>query len=79
MSKSFGSKNLDKCLTKLGFSQKGIKSSHAKYYHKRGKAGSKPFIIIQLGKKTYGKNASNRYISQLKRFGFTKKEIEKNL
>lgn len=79
MSKSFGSRNLQKCLKKLGFIQKGIKSSHVKYFHKDGKIGSKPFMVVQLGKKTYGKNAGNRYISQLKKFGFTKKEIERHL
>lgn len=79
MTKSFGSKELQKCLNKLGFVPKGIKSSHIKYYHTESRVGSKPFIIVQLGKKTYGKNASNRYLSQIKRFGFTKEEIEKYL
>jgi len=79
MSKSFGTKDLRKCLKKLGFIPKGIRSSHVKYCHKEKKVGSNPFIIVQLGKKTYGKNASSRYISQVKQFGFSKEEIEKDL
>ena len=77
MKKSFGSKELQRCLARLGFISRGIESSHLKYYHKRGLSGSKPFMIVQLGKKTYGRNAANRYISQIKQFGFTKEEIEK--
>ena len=77
--KSFGSKELERCLLKLGFIPKGIQSSHVKYYHKKGRTGSKPFMIVQLGKKSYGKNAANRYVSEIKKFGFAKEEIEKNL
>lgn len=79
MNRSFGSKGLQECLEKLGFVPRGIESSHLKYYHKQGKIGSKPFMIVQLGKKTYGHNAANRYMAQIKKFGFTKEEIEKNL
>lgn len=79
MNRSFGSKELQKCLEKLGFAPRGVESSHLKYYHERGRSGSKPFMIVQLGKKTYGRNAANRYITQIKQFGFTRKEIEENL
>lgn len=43
--------------------------------------GSKehPFFQFQLGRKTYDPHSANRYITQLKNFGFTKEEIEKNL
>ena len=79
MKKAFGSKQLQRCLEKLGFIPRGIESSHLKYYHQSGRTGSKPFMIVQLSQKTYGRNAANRYISQIKQFGFTKEEIERYL
>jgi len=79
MSKSFGSKDLQKCLLKLNFYQKTSNSSHVKYLHKDGKKGRYPFLMVQLGKKDYGQNSCSRYIQELKSFGFTKKEIEKAL
>ncbi len=79
MSKSFGSGELHKCLKKLGFYPEDSSSSHVKYYHKDGKRGEYPFIMLQMGKKTYGHNSCNRYIQELKKFGFTKEEIEKYL
>ena len=54
MSKSFGSKDLQKCLLKLNFYQKTSNSSHVKYLHKDGKKGRYPFLMVQLGKKDYG-------------------------
>lgn len=79
MSKAFGTKELHQCLTKLGFIPENSNSSHIKYYHKEGKRGQYPFIMVQIGKKEYGKNSCSRYIQELKKFGFTKQEIEKCL
>lgn len=79
MVKAFGYKELHKCLTKLGFSAENSNSSHIKYYHKDGKQGKYPFFMAQITRKKYGTNAANRYISELKMFGFTKEEIEENL
>lgn len=39
MVKSFGYKELHKCVTKLGFRPDTSNSSHIKYYHKDGKHG----------------------------------------
>ena len=77
--KAFGFKELHKCLEKLGFYPEDNNSSHIKYYHKDGKCGKYPFLMIQVTRKKYDKNASNRYIRELKMFGFTKKEIEEKL
>ena len=82
MSKSFGSANLKKCVEHLGFAFHSSNSSHLKYYPPKGKdapAGVRPFFTFQLGRRVYDPYSANRYISQLKKFGFTKKEIEENL
>lgn len=81
--KSFGSKDLIKCVKSLGFTFDSISSSHhEKYYPPRGKIppqGHRPFFTIQSGRKTFDQYSANRYISQLKRFGYTKEEIQKKL
>lgn len=75
----FGSKELQKCLKCLEFVPRPkIASSHIKYDPppgKKKKASNYSFIIVQLGRKTYDRNACGWYITQIKRFGFTKKEI----
>lgn len=77
MTKAFGYRELVNCLTSLGFSPKSQNSSHIKYYHKnKNCVGKYPFIEVQVGRGSYGTNSAKRYIQQLKRFGFTKKEIE---
>lgn len=81
--RSYGSKQLQNCVEKLGFIFNSISSSHhAKYdpppTHNLS-LGGYTFFQFQLGRKTYDTNAANRYITQLKRFGFTKQEIEKHL
>lgn len=77
--KIFGSKELLKCLKCLGFAPRPkIASAHVKFDPPKEKKENKtdyPFIMVQLGRKTYDKNACARYITQIKRFGFTKKEI----
>lgn len=81
--KAFGSKDLEECVKKLGFTFDSISSSHhAKYTppHDRDPLpGVRPFFTFQLGRKTYDPNSANRYITQLKRLGFTKEEILKHL
>ena len=80
--KSFGSRELIKCVEKLGFEYKRQSSSHLIYHPPRGSKSmtiSKNILPIQIGRKTYDKNAQSRYVSQIKSFGFTKEEIEKNL
>lgn len=81
--KSFGSKELEKCVKALGFTFDSISSSHhAKYTPPSNKTvavGNYPFFVFQLGQRTYDPHAASRYITQLKRFGFTKAEIENNL
>lgn len=76
--KSFGSKELKKCLKKLGFVVKSTESSHIKFWPPKGHIplkGVRPFQMVQLGKKAYRKNDQGRYISQIRRFGFAKQEI----
>lgn len=83
MKKSFGSRELYKCLIKLGFNplaQKG--TSHLKFSPPKGKVvsqGTRPFMIIQLNIKTYDPHSASRYINQIMKFGFSKEEIYKNL
>jgi len=81
--KAFGSRDLQDCVIKLGFTFDSISSSHhAKYNPPKEKippVGNHPFYLFQLGRKTYHRHSANRYITQLKRFGFTKKEIVDNL
>lgn len=80
--KSFGSQELERCIKKLGFTLKNVQSSHAKYSPPQSREtspGARPYFVLQLGKKTYDMNGANRYITQLKRLGFSKEEIEKNL
>lgn len=82
MSKSFGSRELTKCLEKLGFKLARQTSSHLIYNPPKNKIvpeGIRPFMTVQVGRKTYDRYSANRYISQVKKFGFSKKEIEKNL
>ncbi len=77
--KSFGSKELCGCLKTLKFNPGSQnKTSHVKYKippNKKCPPGVRPFIMVQLGRKSYHPHARSRYISQIKRFGFTKKEI----
>lgn len=82
MSKAFDSKELIKCVEKFGFTFNSSNSHHSKCYPPLGKlppSGIRPFYMIQLGRKTYDPVSASRYISELKKFGYTKEEIEKNL
>lgn len=81
--KSFGSRELKQFCKKFSFRFDSMSSSHhAKYYPPKSRQTSnpkRPFFQFQLGRKTYDRHSANRYISQLKQFGFTKEEIERNL
>ena len=78
--KAFGSKELVRCLGKLGFKFNRQNSSHAIFNPPVGKnSPDKPFMTVQLGRKTFDPYSANRYTSQIKRFGFTKEEIEKHI
>ena len=80
--KAFGSKELIKCVEKLGFTFKRQSSSHLIYAPPKGRESSdrnKNILPVQEGRKSYDPHARPRYISQIKKFGFSKKEIEKYL
>jgi len=80
MSKIFGSKELQNCVKNLKFAFHSSNSHHEKYYPPKGVSspnGVQPFYMIQLGRKAYDPNSCARYISELKKFGFTKDQIEK--
>lgn len=77
--KSFGSRELCKCLKTLKFIPKPqSKSSHVKYGAPPGidcPPGMRPFMVVQMGRKTYHPHTRSRYISEIKKFGFKKEEI----
>lgn len=83
MEKLFGSVHLIHCLKKIGFiqdSQKG--SSHLKFIPPKEHKipdGIRPFMMVQLGKKQYDPHSCSRYLTELNRLGFNKKELEKLL
>lgn len=82
MGKAFGTKQLCKCLEKLNFISKGHNSSHVKYFMPKNRkipTGLRPFMIVQLGRKCFDPYICNRYISEIKKLGFCKEEIEKYL
>jgi len=82
MKLSFGSKELCRCLEKLGFQCQAQKdTSHVKYkspHNIKILPGEKSFIPVQLGRKHYDKHSSTRYLRQIKQFGFTDEEIKKS-
>jgi len=81
--KSFGSKELCKCLENLGFQRQPQKAtSHIKYKIPSGKkipCKWKPFIVVQLGRKNYDNHSSTRYMRQIINLGFDINEIIKKL
>lgn len=82
MAKAFGTKALANCIIGLGFTYRRSNNSHDIYDPPKGHLspkGTRPFFAIQFGQKTYDSYICNRYISELKKFGFTKKEIENRL
>jgi len=83
--KAFGSKELLECLLSLGFTPKDTNSrnsSHVKYLPPTGHqppVGMRPYMMVQLGRKCYDGQDCDRYVSQIKKFSFTKKQIEECL
>ena len=80
--KAFGSRDLIKCIEKLGFVFKRQTSSHKIFHPPKGRKSTmlnKNILPIQIGRKSYDPNARSRYVGQIKSFGFTKKEVEKYL
>ena len=81
--KSFGSKELVKCLDKLGFKAKSQNAtSHLKFSAPDGcqiNIGDRDFIIVQMNRKEFDPHARTRYVAQIKKFGFSENEILKNL
>ena len=77
--KSFGSKDLINCLLCLGFTPtKSTGSSHIKYKcTKSVEKGTRSFIEVILNVKTYDPTTRGRYLTQIKRLGYSLKEIEK--
>jgi hypothetical protein len=84
-SKAFGSKELINCLLALDWKPKETNSknsSHVKFIPPADympPIGIRPFMEVQLGRKCYDGQICDRYVSQIKRFGYTKKQIEENL
>jgi hypothetical protein len=77
MNKAFGSKDLLKCVKKLGFTYLRTSSSHEIYAPPQGKRNPQGRSLpIQVGKKSYDPHSRARYISEIKNYGFTKEEIE---
>lgn len=76
MNKAFGSKELVKCLKKLGFTYLRESSSHQIYGPPSGKKNpeGRP-LPVKVGVKSYDPNSRSRYISEIKMYGFTKEEI----
>lgn len=76
--RSFGSRDLIGCLLCLKFTEgKRNASSHVKYNcPKKVEAGNYPLITVILGRKVYDKVTRGRYLTQLKKLGYTIKEIE---
>ncbi len=82
MSNSFGAKQLIECLKCLGFIYKSTAASHQKYVPPSTWIpilGVRPFMMVQMGKKTYVPNSASRYISELKKMGFSEAKIKKCL
>ncbi len=79
--KNFGSKELCKGLLTLGFTlaKNQTSSHHIKYDIPKGHAIDnelRPFMMVQLGQKSFHPHACSRYITELKRLGFEKEKIE---
>ena len=83
MKMSFGPKELSKCLIRLGLEPESRKAtSHVKFKYNTNKKlpdGSRPFITLIEGRNIYDPITRGRYITQLKRLGFSLKEIKKGL
>lgn len=81
--KSYGSKELIKCLEKLGFKPNSQNAtSHLKFSAPDGvkiNVGDRDFIMVQTNRREFDPHARTRYIAQIKKFGFSENEILKHL
>ena len=77
MRSSFGSNELIKCLRCLGFTkQRSTGSSHEKYSSPNAVAkGTRPFIMVILGRKIYDNHTRTSYLRQIRNLGFTTEKI----
>ncbi len=75
----FGSKELCKCLKSLGFVEnRGVGSSHIKFslaLRNKTPKGTRPFIIVIMGRKGYDPHTCSSYLKQIRALGFKKEEI----
>lgn len=79
MNFSFGSRELCKCLENLNFQKQSQKATdHVKFkFSKSNYKDNRAYITVQLGRKSFDKHSSTRYLRQIKNFGFTEAEIKK--
>lgn len=77
--KSFGTRELVRCLKCLGFvPAPQVGSRHLKYCApSAGEKGKRPFIIVIQRRNTYDPIWQKAYIRQIKSLGFTQEEITK--
>ncbi len=75
--KSFGSKELIKCLVKLKFTpEPQVGSRHRKYTSpNKVEKGSRPFFIVIQGRKEYDRVTQKKIINQVKKLGFSEDQI----
>ena len=76
--KSFGSKELIRCLIDLGFiQQRKIASRHLKFKcPKKHSAGERSFIEVLQGKSEFDPITQKKIVNNLLKHGFTKDQIE---
>lgn len=77
---TFGSRELRKALVELGFciERKTSGTRHVKYcIDIKPPPGLRPFIIVIDNTKSYDKHTASSYVTQIRRLGFTNKQIEK--
>lgn len=77
--KSFGSRELVRCLNRLKYkASPQVGSRHRKYKPPQiSKNDPRPFILIMQGKNNIDPVHQKKYINKIKSHGFTEHEIEK--
>ncbi len=81
MNLSFGSRDLTRCLLKLGFTPNPqVGSRHLKFISPRPVSkGQRSFIIVLQNKKVYDPITCKNIFRQIKQLGFSEEEILKCL
>lgn len=81
--KCYGSKELIKCLLKLGFKpNQQNATSHQKFSAPDSckiNIGDRNYVMVQTNRREYDPHARTRYITEIKRLGFSENEILKYL